>query len=457
MATPSTATTRLALPCAALAATGLSLLLGWNSFPSPSPPPHPAASGQHALRNPREVEACRALGLPTPEEASRNTRVVVLKRLFSHAEVDHLVATAQGLRRAHRVGDVARDRHGESVLAATDMVWRTSYLHTNGEFARRLPEVKGRLTAALRQVDDEHFRVMARRREARAVGGVGTAKAGTAGTVGTTAGSARTAGKAAKERKAERVGVGGAIDGHEPGRQTVRDAAVGPAAGGPAAEPVSNGGQQNQHNGDSGGNEDGNSSGNAASSSCCDATPSSTPSPSTSANSATCSATTTSSSSPSSDFHLRTVEFHEYWPGGQLKSDLHYDAGSCITVDVCLASPGDDFQGGQLATPDLGGGGDGSSGGDSDGSSDGSGNDSSQSRPLVAVEGFEKGDAAFFVSHKYHNVLPVTAGKRMVLVAEIWEGPEKSCPHRCLTAGPCTHSLGRAQMSGSRQHLAILG
>jgi hypothetical protein len=379
--------------------------------------------------------------------------VVVLKRLFSHAEVDHVVATAQGLRRAHRVGDVARDRHGESVLAATDMVWRTSYLHTNGEFARRLPEVKARLTAALRQVDDEHFRVMARRREARAegtvgtVGAVGTAKVGTAGTVGTTAGTAG---------NAERAGVGGAIDGHERGRQAVRDAAGGPAASGPAARPVSNGGQQqNQHKGDSGGNEDGNRGGIAAPSPCCDATPSSTSSPSNSATSATCSTSTTCSSS--SDFHLRTVEFHEYWPGGQLKSDLHYDAGSCITVDVCLASPGGDFQGGQLATPDLGGGGEGSSGGDGDGSSEGSGNNRSKSRPLVAVEGFEKGDAAFFVSHKYHNVLPVTAGKRMVLVAEIWEGPEKSCPHRCLTAGPCTHSLGRAQMSGSRQHLAILG
>jgi hypothetical protein len=37
-------------------------------------------------------------------------------------------------------------------------------------------------------------------------------------------------------------------------------------------------------------------------------------------------------------------------------------------------------------------------------------------------EVFSKGDAALFVSHKYHNVRPITAGKRTVLVVELWEG-----------------------------------
>ena len=154
-------------------------------------------------------------------------------------------------------------------------------------------------------------------------------------------------------------------------------------------------------------------------------------------------------------FHLRTCEFHEYWPGGQLKSQLHYDAGSFYTIDVCLASPGEDFTGGHLATPRLAG------TVDDDKVSSATGTSSSSSLPANhgydIVEGFEKGDAAVFLSHKYHNVMPVTSGKRMVLVAELWEGPEKHCPHRCLSASPCGLSLSKAQMDGSRQHLAILG
>ena len=38
--------------------------------------------------------------------------------------------------------------------------------------------------------------------------------------------------------------------------------------------------------------------------------------------------------------NLRTVEYHEYRPGGQLKARKHYDAGSLITVDLMLADPG---------------------------------------------------------------------------------------------------------------------
>ena len=44
---------------------------------------------------------------------------------------------------------------------------------------------------------------------------------------------------------------------------------------------------------------------------------------------------------------------------------------------------------------------------------------------------FERGDALVFVSHKYHCVAPVTHGERRVLVIELWEGEERSCPHRC--------------------------
>jgi len=44
------------------------------------------------------------------------------------------------------------------------------------------------------------------------------------------------------------------------------------------------------------------------------------------------------------DLTFRTVEFHEYWPGGQLSQDLHFDSGSIITADVMLEQPGQDFE-----------------------------------------------------------------------------------------------------------------
>jgi hypothetical protein len=34
--------------------------------------------------------------------------------------------------------------------------------------------------------------------------------------------------------------------------------------------------------------------------------------------------------------------------------------------------------------------------------------------------------------------LPVTAGRRAVLVAELWHGPERDCAHRCTKrVGAC--------------------
>ena len=49
--------------------------------------------------------------------------------------------------------------------------------------------------------------------------------------------------------------------------------------------------------------------------------------------------------------NLRTVELHDYGPGGELKEPGHYDAGSLITVDLMLAKPGEDFQGGAIVMP----------------------------------------------------------------------------------------------------------
>lgn len=44
---------------------------------------------------------------------------------------------------------------------------------------------------------------------------------------------------------------------------------------------------------------------------------------------------------------------------------------------------------------------------------------------------FERGDALVFPSHKYHCVSEVTSGRRVVLVAELWEGLARTCPQRC--------------------------
>ena len=59
-------------------------------------------------------------------------------------------------------------------------------------------------------------------------------------------------------------------------------------------------------------------------------------------------------------------------------------AGSLITIDVMIGEPGVDFEGGTFITPNA---------------------DGTASRHVVA-----QGDAIIFLSHKYHNVEPVTRG-----------------------------------------------
>eukprot|EP00929_Paragymnodinium_shiwhaense_P085531 TRINITY_DN45950_c0_g1_i2.p1 TRINITY_DN45950_c0_g1~~TRINITY_DN45950_c0_g1_i2.p1 ORF type:complete len:278 (-),score=49.76 TRINITY_DN45950_c0_g1_i2:376-1209(-) len=103
--------------------------------------------------------------------------------------------------------------------------------------------------------------------------------------------------------------------------------------------------------------------------------------------------------------NFRTVEYHEYEASGRLAAKEHYDAGSLITMDIMLTQPGSDFEGGALVMPEA----------------DGS----------VTTVALRKGDVAFFLSHKYHNVQPVHRGKRKVLVIELWHGAEQTCDHRC--------------------------
>ena len=108
---------------------------------------------------------------------------------------------------------------------------------------------------------------------------------------------------------------------------------------------------------------------------------------------------------------FRTIEIHEYEAGGGLRELKHYDSGSCITFDVMLSEPGKDFEGGGFVTPNK---------------------DGSLDQTVVG-----QGDALVFLSHKYHNVEPVTEGTRVVLVTEIWEGVEKRCAHRCSYPEDC--------------------
>eukprot|EP00040_Diaphanoeca_grandis_P025604 m.142084 g.142084 ORF g.142084 m.142084 type:complete len:325 (-) comp30231_c3_seq1:234-1208(-) len=129
---------------------------------------------------------------------------------------------------------------------------------------------------------------------------------------------------------------------------------------------------------------------------------------------------------------IRTVEYHEYSPGGRLEDNLHCDIGSFVTIDIMLADPQTDFEGGEFYTPE----GDGTQ----------------------QVHVFNKGDAVLFCSHKYHNVRPVNHGIRRVLVLEIWDGLERTCAHRCLKpTGDCGYSLNRSQLASMAQMVSVLG
>jgi hypothetical protein len=52
---------------------------------------------------------------------------------------------------------------------------------------------------------------------------------------------------------------------------------------------------------------------------------------------------------------------------------------------------------------------------------------------------FERGDALILLAHKWHSVSALTAGRRNILVSEIWEGLPRRCPQRCDQPWlPCT-------------------
>lgn len=105
---------------------------------------------------------------------------------------------------------------------------------------------------------------------------------------------------------------------------------------------------------------------------------------------------------------LRSSEYHRVEHSAAAEENIpmptHADHGSLVTIDLLL-SDASDFEGGEFQTLEP------------DGSH--------------LTHRFERGDALLLLSHKWHSVTALTAGKRNVLVSEIWEGLPRRCPQRC--------------------------
>jgi len=108
---------------------------------------------------------------------------------------------------------------------------------------------------------------------------------------------------------------------------------------------------------------------------------------------------------------FRVAEYHTVLPKGGLPITNHCDWGSLITMDMMLSDTAD-FEGGHFRTRASDGG--------------------------LTTHAFEAGDLLVFQSHKQHHVTEVSAGRRNVLVIEVWEGLPRRCPRRCTDPfGPC--------------------
>jgi hypothetical protein len=92
---------------------------------------------------------------------------------------------------------------------------------------------------------------------------------------------------------------------------------------------------------------------------------------------------------------IRVAEHWEYSVGGGLVDPHHYDVDSVLTI-VALLSDETTFEGGTFRTLEA---------------------DDSQLEHSMA-----QGDVICFVSHKYHNVVPITKGVRCSFVMELWQG-----------------------------------
>lgn len=92
---------------------------------------------------------------------------------------------------------------------------------------------------------------------------------------------------------------------------------------------------------------------------------------------------------------IRVVEHWEYQVGSGLPDPLHYDTDSVITI-VALLSESDDFEGGVFRT--------------------------NESCGEHLEHRMDQGDTICFISHKYHNITPLTRGVRKSMVIELWQG-----------------------------------
>ena len=90
---------------------------------------------------------------------------------------------------------------------------------------------------------------------------------------------------------------------------------------------------------------------------------------------------------------IRVVEHWTYSPGGGLTDPLHYDVDSVLTIVALLQ---DGFEGGAFRSNELG--------------------------DVMLEHSMAQGDAICFISHKFHNITPVTSGVRKSLVVELWQG-----------------------------------
>jgi hypothetical protein len=96
-----------------------------------------------------------------------------------------------------------------------------------------------------------------------------------------------------------------------------------------------------------------------------------------------------------SPLSIRVAEHWEYSVGGGLVDPHHYDVDSVLTI-VALLSDESTFEGGTFRTLEA--------------------NDSKLEHTMA------QGDVICFVSHKYHNVVPVAKGIRCSFVMELWQG-----------------------------------
>ena len=146
-------------------------------------------------------------------------------------------------------------------------------------------------------------------------------------------------------------------------------------------------------------------------------------------------------SEPGTAVATRCIELHHVGPLGGLPHHLHYDSGSCVTIDVMLSEPksGGEFETFEVYHDD-----------DDDDDvlevtvpADGESASSRVERGKAVAHDFRRGDAIVFPSHKWHSVRPVARGSRQVLIMELWVGEERRCSHRCEQHfGRCDYHRG---------------